>query len=97
MPLVALAGDAIVVETRASYSVYAVKRHVIVAPSRVDVLLPVPQQASAKATVGTLTMTACHPKYSAAQRYVVFAELVDTHPRSEGLPAGTLDAPAGAR
>lgn len=91
------AGDVVVVETRTTYSVYAVKRHVIVSPSQVDVLLPVPQQAKARATVGTLTMTACHPKYSAAQRYVVFAELVGTHPRSAGLPAGTLDAPRGAR
>ena len=90
-------GDRIVVETRTTYSVYAVKRHVIVPPSRVDVLSPVPEEVGAKATVGTLTMTACHPKYSAAQRYVVFAELVDTHPRSEGLPAGTLDAPSESR
>jgi sortase A len=38
-------------------------------------------------------MTACHPKYSAAQRYIVFAKLVRTYPRAQGLPAGTLDVP----
>ena len=27
-----------------------------------------------------MTMTACHPKYSAAQRYVVFAQLVEDLP-----------------
>jgi sortase A len=90
------AGDTIVVETRTMFSVYAVRRHVIVAPTRVDVLLPVPQKPGAKPTVGTMTLTACHPKYSAAQRYVVFAELVGTYPRSEGLPAGTLDTPKAA-
>ena len=90
-------GDTIVVETKTTYSVYAVKRHGSVPPGRVDVLSPVPQKVGAKARVGTLTMTACHPKSSAAQRYVVFAELVGTHSRSEGLPAGTLDAPRGSR
>jgi sortase A len=89
-------GDTIVIETRASFSVYAVKRHVIVAPTQVDVLAPVPQQPGAKPTAGWLTMTACHPKYSAAQRYVVFAQLVHVYPRAQGLPAGTLAAPKGA-
>ena len=42
-----------------------------------------------------MTMTACHPKYSAAQRYVVFAELDRTYPRAKGLPVGTLAAPKG--
>ena len=42
-----------------------------------------------------LVMTACHPKYSAAQRYVVFAELDKTYPRAKGLPVGTLAAPKG--
>ncbi|WP_270888687.1 class E sortase [Pedococcus sp. 5OH_020] len=88
-------GDVVVVETRTAYSVYAVKRHVIVAPTAVDVIAPVPQRPGAKPTQRWMTMTACHPKYSAAQRYVVFAELVRTYPHAEGLPAGTLAAPKG--
>jgi len=43
-----------------------------------------------------LTMTACHPKYSAAQRYVVFAQLVHVYPHADGLPKGTLAVPKGA-
>ena len=89
-------GDTIVVETRTELHVYAVKRHVIVAPTDVAVIAPVPEKVGAKATGRWLTMTACHPKYSAAQRYVVFAELVKTYPRAKGLPAGTLAAPKGA-
>lgn len=88
-------GDRIVVETKASYSVYAVKRHVIVAPTAVDVIAPVPQHPGTKPTQRWMTMTACHPKYSAAQRYVVFAQLVKTYPHAKGLPAGTLAAPKG--
>lgn len=87
------AGDKVIVETQTSYSVYAVQRHVIVSPSSVEVITPVPQQPAAKPTEAWLTMTACHPKYSAAQRYIVFAKLLKTYPHGAGLPAGTLDVP----
>jgi sortase A len=89
-------GDVVVVETKTAYSVYAVKRHEIVAPTDVQVIAPVPDKPGAKPTERWMTMTACHPKYSAAQRYVVFAELVKTYPRGDGLPAGTLAVPKGA-
>jgi sortase A len=89
-------GDNVVVETRTGYAVYAVQRHAIVSPSAVEVLAPVPERPGAKAAEGWLTLTACHPKYSAAERYVVFAKLVRTYPRAEGLPAGTLDVPGKA-
>lgn len=89
-------GDRIVVETKTAYSVYVVKRHTIVAPTAVEVVAPVPQHPGATPTERWLTMTACHPKYSAAQRYVVFAELDHTYPRAQGLPAGTLAVPKGA-
>ena len=75
------AGDTIVVETKTAYSVYAVKRHDIVAPTDVEVIAPVPAASRARSRPARwLTMTACHPKYSAAQRYVVFAELVEDLP-----------------
>ena len=86
-------GDKVVVETRTGYSVYAVQRHEIVLPTQVSVIAPVPDKPGAKPNAAWLTLTACHPKYSAAQRYVVFAKLVRTYPRAEGLPAGTLTAP----
>lgn len=86
-------GDLIVVETKTAYSVYAVKRHEIVAPTQVQVVAPVPDKPGVKPTERWMTMTACHPKYSAAQRYVVFAQLVKTYPHADGLPAGTLTVP----
>ena len=88
-------GDKVVLETRTEFFVYAVQRHVIVAPTDVDVIAAVPEQVGAKPTKGWFTMTACHPKYSAAQRYVVFAELEKSYPRAKGLPAGILAAPKG--
>ena len=86
-------GDLIVVETKAAYSVYAVKRHEIVAPTAVQVVAPVPDKPGVTPTERWMTMTACHPKYSAAQRYVVFAQLVKTYKHADGLPAGTLTVP----
>ena len=88
-------GDKIVVETAQAYSVYVVRRHEIVDPTAVRVIAPVPDKPGAKPTGRWMTMTACHPKYSAAQRYVVFAELDHTYPRAKGLPVGTLAAPKG--
>ena len=89
-------GDVIVVETKASYVVYAVARHVIVTPNHVDVIAPVPQHPGVQPTEAWMTMTACHPKYSASQRYVVFAQLVRVIPRDNGLPASFMAVPAGA-
>lgn len=88
-------GDVIVVETKADYVVYAVDRHVIVTPEHVEVIAPVPQRPGVQPSEAWLTMTACHPRFSAAQRYVAFAKLVKRIPRASGLPASFMAAPAG--
>ena len=89
-----VAGDAIIVETRSGYDVYAVSGHEIVAPTAVEVIAPVPDQRGVAPTQALLTMTACHPKYSAQQRYVVHAVLARTYTREEGLPASLLRSPS---
>lgn len=89
-------GDVIMVETKDSYIVYAVDRHVIVIPTQVDVIDPVPQHPGVTPTQAWMTMTACHPKYSASQRYVVFAKLMKIFPRAKGLPASLMAVPSGA-
>ena len=88
-------GDVIVVETKASYIVYAVNRHVIVTPDQVEVIAPVPQHPGVRPEQAWMTMTACHPRFSASQRYVVFAKLVKSIPRASGLPASFMAVPAG--
>ena len=89
-------GDIIVVETKASYIVYAVDRDLIVDPYRVEVIAPVPEQPGATATQAWMTLTSCHPKFSARERYVVFAKLVRSIPRANGLPASFMAVPARA-
>jgi len=90
-------GDVIVIETKASYVVYAVDGHVIVTPDKVEVIAPVPQRPGVKPTEAWMTLTACHPKYSARYRYIVFAKLVKIIPRASGLPASYMVVPARAR
>ena len=89
-------GDFIVIETKDNYIVYAVQRHVIVTPDHVDVIAPVPQHPGATPTEAWMTMTACHPKFSAQQRYVVFSKLIRIFTRAGGLPASFMAVPAGA-
>ena len=75
-----VADDRIEVTTaRGSFS-YAVERQLIVTPDRVDVLDPT---ADAR-----LTLTTCHPKYSAAKRLIVVARLLPASPlQSAEVPA----------
>lgn len=85
-------GDAIVVETPEAFLVYRVTEHVIVRPQDVEVIAPNPEDPTAQATDRMLTMTACHPMFSARERYIVHAEFDYWTKRSEGIP----EALAGA-
>ena len=89
-------GDFIIVETKTNYVVYAVDRHTLVRPWQVEVIAPVPEHPGDKPTDAMMTMTSCHPKYSATQRYVTFSHLVKVIPRADGLPASYMTVPAGA-
>jgi sortase A len=97
-------GDAIVVETADSWFVYRVlgdeatgdyttdpsgiPGQQIVRPTDVGVIAPVPGAVGATPTASYLTLTTCHPKYSARQRLIVHAVL-------EGAGISKADAPDG--
>lgn len=70
------AGDEIRIVTAKHTYVYRVTKHEIVKPEQVDVWAPVPRKKGAKPTKRMLTLSACHPLYSAAERYIVYAEQV---------------------
>jgi len=84
-------GDVILVETAQSYFVYRVSGHQIVPPSQASVLLPVPDQPDATAKEAVLTMTSCHPEFSARERFLVHALLEATYPHDQGVPADVLE------
>lgn len=72
-------GDKIELKTSRGTFVYEVNApHTIVRPDQVDVINPTvdPSDPTGKTFLPTLTLTTCHPRYSAAQRLVVTASLV---------------------
>ncbi|MGY1815487.1 class E sortase [Blastococcus sp. SYSU D00820] len=95
-------GDPIVVETAGAWYVYrvlgdpstgdlaagAVPGQRIVDPSDVSVIAPSPDVPGAPPTGAYLTLTTCHPEYSARQRLIVHAVL-------DGAPIARADAPNG--
>ncbi|MGY1752210.1 class E sortase [Blastococcus sp. SYSU D01042] len=78
-------GDPIVVETADSWFVYWVLDDAdpsgipgmhVVSPTAVEVVSPTPNAAAGAAPTGSyLTLTTCHPRYSARQRLIVHARL----------------------
>lgn len=80
-------GDPIVLETADAYYVYTVTDHEIVTPDRVDVIAPVPGRPGAEPVDRTITLTACHPMYSAAERYVVHGTFSSWTRKADGIPA----------
>jgi len=87
--------DAVVVETPGEYHVYRVTGSEIVRPSDVEVIAPVPNRPGEEPTQAFLTMTSCHPMFSARERFVVHALLESSTPREAGPPA-VLAAVGGA-
>ena len=79
-------GDAIVIETRSNWYTYRETSHEVVKPTAIGVTYPVPDQPGAKPTKKLLTFTTCNPKYSARQRLIVFAQLVETTAKP-GVPS----------
>lgn len=87
-------GDAIVLETRTAFYTYTVERLFIVKPSAIGVTYPVPNQPKATPTQRLLTLTTCHPKYSAKQRLIVRAVLSSTLEKGPGVVPPALKAVA---
>ena len=88
-------GDAVVLETEEAWFTYRVTTSEIVSPREVDVIAPVPGDPTAVPTQRMLTLTTCHPMFSARQRYVVYAVLDTWQPRSAGEPASLTEVPTG--
>jgi sortase A len=64
----------------------------IVAASDGDVLLPVPDHPDAKPTERLMTMTTCHPKFTASHRMIVYSQLVTKVPNPDlTMPASVRD------
>lgn len=79
-------GDPIVVQTETTWYVYRVSSTQIVLPHQVEVLAAVPDQPGIEPTEAVMTMTTCHPMYSARERYIVHATLDYWMESADGPP-----------
>ncbi|GIJ22209.1 class E sortase [Micromonospora lutea] len=80
-------GDPILVEGRNDWYVYQVTESLIVKPTQVEVVAPVPGRPGVKPTKRMLTLTTCNPKFDNYERLIIHAELTRTQPKAEGRPA----------
>lgn len=84
-------GDPIVIETATTLFTYQVYGKKVVAPTAIDVTASVPFHPGRKPHKRRITLTTCHPMYTARQRLVVFGELA----RARAKPAGKQTAQSG--
>ena len=80
-------GGLVVLETRDRWLTYTITGSQIVAPTAIEVTYPVPGEQGAVPTERLLTLTTCHPKYSARQRLIVSATLTEDRDKADGPPA----------
>lgn len=80
------AGDAVVVEMPDGWFVYTFERQRIVLPHQTEVIAPVPDEVDEEPTEAWMVLTACHPKYSAAERLIGYASYDRFVPREDGVP-----------
>jgi len=83
--------DAIVIETAEGWYTYRFRTHEYVKPSQVEVLLDVPGMPGMQAKERFITLTACSPMYSLAERIIAYGVFEGFQPRSEGLPASLTE------
>ena len=84
-------GDSLIVETNDAYIVYRVTSHEIVQPHQIEVIAPVPNEPGVMPTERMITLTTCHPLFSAAQRWITYGEFDYWVDKSEGMPAEMVE------
>nr|WP_315093096.1 class E sortase [uncultured Cellulomonas sp.] len=81
-------GDPLVLRTTDNvWYVYRVTSTEIVMPSNIGVIAPVPGQPGAVPTERQITLTTCHPMFSARERFIVHGVLDYWAPTADGIPA----------
>lgn len=85
-------GDRAIVETKWGWYVYKSYDDKIVLPSHGQAIAPVPEHPGEKPTKAYMVMTACHPMFSARERYVEYLVFEAKFPRAKGLPKKYLEA-----
>jgi sortase A len=85
--------DAIVVETADGWYTYRFRTLEYVKPTQTEVLADVPQMPGVATGERYITLTACSPLYSLAERIVAYGVFESFQPRAEGPPKALTDPP----
>lgn len=85
-------GDSLVVQTEDTWFVYTIESWDIVLPHEVEVIAPMPGQPGVEPDDRYITLTTCHPKFSAAERWIVHGRLDYWAPTGNGVPSELLEA-----
>ena len=83
-------GDPLVVWTTDAWYVYRVTSTEVVLPKDVRVIAPVPDEPGVAPTDRYITLTTCHPMFSARERYVVHGVFEYWASTADGTPAELL-------
>ncbi|HEY3686585.1 MAG TPA: class E sortase [Streptosporangiaceae bacterium] len=75
-------GDEIIVDTKTREYVYKVTETKVVVPTDVAVTYPVPFHRDATPRHAMITLTTCHPMYSATHRLIIFGRLAERRART---------------
>jgi len=87
-------GDSLIVQTEDAWFVYHVESWEIVKPTQVEVIAPTPNQPGVAPTERSITLTTCHPMFSAAERWIVHGTFDYWAPTGHGVPEELLEVPA---
>jgi sortase A len=80
-------GDPIIVETEDAYYTYEMTSTLpSTSPSNTDVLDPIPTQGGFDEPGRYITLTTCTPEFTSTYRLIVWGQMVEERPRTEGLP-----------
>lgn len=87
-------GDSLIFQTKDAWFVYKVERWKIVLPYQTEVVAPMPDQPGVEPDDRYITLTTCHPKFSAAERWVVHGRLDYWAPTGHGIPEELVELQA---
>lgn len=87
-------GDSLVFQTEDAWFVYKVERWKIVLPHQTEVVAPMPDQPGVQPDDRYITLTTCHPRFSAAERWVVHGRLDYWAPVGHGIPEELVELQA---
>ncbi|MFW7414916.1 class E sortase [Demequina sp. SO4-18] len=85
-------GDSLIVQTEDTWFVYTVESYDIVLPRDVQVIAPMPGEPGVEPDDRYITLTTCHPRFSAAERWIVHGRLDYWAPTGHGVPEELLEA-----